>query len=149
MDLLLRIYHAITQLHPPHTLLVHFPIALITTALFFLLVALWMKNNILEQVAFADMSLAVVSIFVCGIVGIRDNIVFYAGGAPNHIAKIVLASILFVVTGITVFARWRNKEILYTKSTKAYYISAYIVSFIIVTVLGFLGGIIIFGFPKS
>ncbi len=57
MDLIQRIVHALTLLHPPHTLFVHFPIALTGAALFFILVALWKNGKILEQVAFADLSL--------------------------------------------------------------------------------------------
>lgn len=146
MNLILRIVHALTVLHPPHALFVHFPIALTGAALFFILLALWKGGKILEQVAFADLSLAVVSIFVCAIFGIRDNIVFYQGGAPNHVAKIVLASTLFVITGITTIARWRNIDLFYNKSTRLLYIASYFVSFAIASVLGFLGGIILFGF---
>ena len=124
----------------------HFPIALVSAALFFILLAWWRKNKILEQVAFANISLAAVSTIVAEIFGIRDNIVFYSGGAPNFVAKITLASILFIVTTIIVLARWNNKEtILFPKTTKALYIIGYFVSFGIVTVLGFLGGIILFG----
>ena len=145
MDLILRIFHDITQVHPPHTLFVHFPIALISAALFFILVAMWKKSKVLEQVAFANTALAAVSTIVTLFFGIRDNIVFYNGGAPNHIAKIILASILFVLTSITAITRWRNKELFYDKSTKALYVASYFVNFAIVSVLGFLGGIILFG----
>ncbi len=145
MNLIQRIIHALTQVHPPHTLIVHFPIALVSAALFFILLAWWRKNKILEQVAFANISLAAVSTIVAEIFGIRDNIVFYSGGAPNFVAKITLASILFIVTTIIALARWNNKELFYSKSTKALYIIGYFVSFGIVTVLGFLGGIILFG----
>ena len=145
MDLILRIFHDITQVHPPHTLFVHFPIALISASLFFILVAMWKKSKVLEQVAFANTALAAVSTIVTLFFGIRDNIVFYNGGAPNHIAKIILASILFVLTSITAITRWRNKELFYAKATKALYVASYFVNFAIVSVLGFLGGIILFG----
>jgi uncharacterized membrane protein len=145
MNLIQSIFHAITQVHPPHTLIVHFPIALTGAALFFILLAIWRRNKILEQVSFANISLAAVSTIVAGFFGIRDNIVFYHGGAPNHVAKIILAGILFIVTTITAIARWRNKELFYSRSTKALYIAAYFVSFAIASVLGFLGGVILFG----
>ena len=51
---LAQIIHAILYVHPPHTLLVHFPIALISAGLFFILLALILKKDILEQIAFAD-----------------------------------------------------------------------------------------------
>ena len=146
MDLILRLFHALTQVHPPHAIVVHFPIALTGAALFFILLALWRRSKILERVAFADISLAAASTIVAAIFGIRDNIVFYNGIAPNHIAKIVLASTLFIITAVTAIARWRNKDLLYTRSTKMLYVAAYFVSFAIAAFLGFLGGIIVFGF---
>lgn len=145
MNLIQSIFHALTQVHPPHMLIVHFPIALTGAALFFILLAIWRRNKILEQVAFANISLATVSTVVAGIFGVRDNVVFYSGGAPNHVAKIILASTLFVVTTITAITRWRNEELFYTRSTKVLYVAAYFVSFAIASVLGFLGGVILFG----
>lgn len=146
MDLIIRIFHAITQLHPPHAMVVHFPIALTGAALFFILLALWKHNKILEQVAFANISLAAVSTIVAAIFGIRDNLVFYAGLAPNHIVKILLAVTLFILTTVTAIVRWRKKNIFYTSPAKGFYLSAYFISFAIAMVLGFLGGIIVFGF---
>lgn len=131
MDLILRIFHAVTQIHPPHPLFVHFPIALTGAALFFILLALWKHSKILEQAAFANIALAAASTIVAAIFGVRDNIVFYNGGAPNHIVKIILASTLFIITAIAAIARWRNKELFYTKSTKALYVAAYFASFAI------------------
>jgi uncharacterized membrane protein len=146
MNLILGIIHALTQVQPPHPIFVHFPIALTSAALFFILLALWKRSKILEQIAFANIALAAVSTIVAAIFGIRDNIVFYQGGAPNHIAKIILASTLVIITIITAIARWRNKELFYSKSTKWLYVAAYFVSFAIAGVLGFLGGIIVYGF---
>jgi uncharacterized membrane protein len=144
MSFILRVIHdLLTQ--PPHTLFVHFPIALTSAALFFILLALWRKNDILEQIAFADISLAAVSTIVAAIVGIRDNIAFYNGGAANHVAKIILASILFLVTSATALIRWRKPKLFHSRS-KAIYVAAYFVSFALVAVLGFLGGVIVYGF---
>ncbi len=146
MEIILRIIHDLTQVHPPHTLFVHFPIALISSALFFLLLALWRHSDTLEKVAFANISLGAVSTIVTAIVGIRDNIFFYGGLAPNHTAKIILASILFVITTVTSLARWRNPNLFHAEKGKVAYILAFFVSFLIVSVLGFLGGVIVYGF---
>jgi uncharacterized membrane protein len=124
---------------------VHFPIALTSAALFFILLAMILKNDLLEQVAFANISLAAVSTIVAAIVGIRDNIAYYNGAAPNHVAKIILASVLFVITIITAIVRWRNPKLFHSHG-KALYVTAYFVSFALVSVLGFLGGVIIYGF---
>jgi uncharacterized membrane protein len=144
MAFILRVIHDLYTQNP-HTLFVHFPIALCGAALFFILVALWRKNDLLEQVAFADIALASVSTLVTGAMGIRDNIVFYGGQAANHMTKIILASILLVITGVTSIMRWRNPNLFHSKG-KVLYVVSYFVCFGIVAVLGFLGGVIIYGF---
>ena len=146
MSIFLRIIHDLTQVHPLHTMIVHFPIALTASALFFILLALWKRNDILEQVAFANLSLAAVSTIVAAVAGIRDNLLYSNGGAPNHIAKIILAITLFILTTITSVVRWRNKDLFHKKPGRVIYVLAYVVSFIIASVLGFLGGVIIYGF---
>jgi uncharacterized membrane protein len=146
MNIILRIIHDLTQVHPPHTMIVHFPIALTGAALFFILLALWLHSDLLEKVAFANISLAAVSTIVAAIFGIRDNLTFYAGRAPNHTAKIILAIILFSITTATAVIRWRKPDLFQNKSTRALYVVSYFVSFAIAAVLGFFGGIILFGF---
>jgi hypothetical protein len=44
MDIINRIIHAITQVHPTHPMFVHFPIALTGAAFFFILLA-WWRNS--------------------------------------------------------------------------------------------------------
>lgn len=145
MSIISHVIHDLLYVHPPHTLIVHFPIALTTAALFFVLLALWKKSDLLETVAFADIALAAVSTLVAAIFGIRDNAYFYNGLAPNHVAKIILASILFVVTTATAILRWRNPK-LFHGGYKALYVASYFINFALATVLGFLGGVILFGF---
>ncbi len=139
-----RVIHDLVT-EAPHTLFVHFPIALCGAALFFILLAWWRKSDILEVVAFANIALATISTLVTGIMGIRDNLAFYAGIAPNHWVKIILASTLLVLTTAIALARWRNRD-LFRSSAKYLYIAGYFVCFGIVSVLGFLGGVIIYGF---
>jgi uncharacterized membrane protein len=145
MDFLSRLFHDLTQVHPLHTMVVHFPIALTAAALFFVLLALWRHSDALEQVAFANISLAAVSTVAAAITGMRDNINLYGGSAPNVKVKMILATILFIVTTITALARWRNPNLFHT-SSKALYIAAYFVSFALAATLGFLGGVILYGF---
>jgi uncharacterized membrane protein len=147
MDFINRIIYNLTQVHPFHTMVVHFPIALTAAALFFILLALWRRSDLLEQVAFANISLAAVSTLVAGITGFVDNINNYGGAAPNATLKIILASTLLVVTTVTALVRWRNPGLFHTPPMqKAVYLSAYVVSFGLTGVLGFLGGVILYGF---
>jgi uncharacterized membrane protein len=145
MAFIQRIIHDLIYVHPTHTLLVHFPIALISAALFFILLALWKKSDLLEQIAFANISLGAVSTLLAGIFGERDNLLYYNGQAANHWVKIVLAITLFIITSVTAIVRWRNPKLFHSHG-KALYVAAYFVSFAIVAVLGFLGGVILYGF---
>jgi uncharacterized membrane protein len=144
MDLINRIIHAITQVHPIHPMLVHFPIALTGAALFFILLALWKNKEFFEQAAFANIALATISTLAAGLTGLYDNQVNYLGDAPNAGLKITLASLLLLVTTLTAVTRWRKPD-LFEKS-KALYVSAYFVSFGLALVLAFLGGVILYGF---
>ena len=131
MDLIQKIIHAITQVHPPHPIFVHFPIALTGAALFFIILALWRKSETLEKVAFANISLACVSTIFAAFMGIRDNLVFYNGAAINHTAKIILAFTLFLLTLAATLARWRNPKLFRAKTARILYVLAYFVSFAI------------------
>jgi uncharacterized membrane protein len=145
MTLIQKIIHAVLVVQPPHPLFVHFPVALISVALFFLLLALWRKSDLFEKIAFANISLAAVSTIVAGIVGFRDNVVIFKGIAPNYIAKIVIASTLFILTAAIALLRWRNPNLLHSRY-KALYVAAHFVAFALVAVQGFLGAIIVYGF---
>jgi len=96
MAFIQRVIHDLLFVHPVHTMVVHFPIALTGSALFFMLLALWRRSDTLEQVAFANIGLAAVSTVVAGATGILDNARFYGGQAPNHVTKIILASTLLI-----------------------------------------------------
>ena len=145
MELIQRIIHALTELHPTHPMFVHFPIALTGAAFFFILLAYWRKSTALEQTAFANMALASVSTIVAGVTGYLDNLRNYQGEAPNASVKITLALVLFLLTTSISLVRYRNPE-LFTKGNAFLYIASYGLSFLIALVLAFLGGIILYGF---
>src|SRR5215510_2820061 len=145
MELINRIIHAFTELHPTHPMFVHFPIALTGAAFLFILLAWWRNSAALEQAAFANIVLAAISTVVAGVTGYLDNIKNYLGDAPNASVKIVLATILFLLaTGISI-VRYRNPEI-FNKGNRLVYAASYGLSFLIAFVLAFLGGIILYGF---
>ena len=144
MDLIARIIHAITETHPIHPMVVHFPIGLTGAAAFFILLALWKNKAFFEQAAFANIALASVSTIVAGITGMYDNQINYVGDAPNAGLKMVLAIALFLLTTITAVVRWKKPDLFVT--SKALYVIAYFVSFALALVLAFLGGVILYGF---
>lgn len=146
MEFINRVIHALTELHPLHPMLVHFPIALTGAGAFFILLATWKNNTVLEQAAFANITLASIGTLAAGLAGIYDNNLNYDGNAPNATAKIILATILLTITGLTAYLRWRNPRLFETPSAKPFYIAAYLISFALALVLAFLGGIILYGF---
>ena len=145
MELINRIIHALTEVHPTHPMFVHFPIALTGAAFLFILLAYWRHNASLEQTAFANIVLASISTIVAGITGYLDNLKNYVGEAPNASTKIILATLLlFLTTGISI-VRYRNPD-LFKKANPILYMASYGVCFGIALVLAFLGGVILYGF---
>lgn len=145
MELINRIIHALTELHPTHPMFVHFPIALTGAAFLFILLAYWRNNSSLEQAAFANIVLAAISTAVAGVTGYLDNLKNYVGEAPNASTKIILATVLFLLTTGISMLRFRNPE-LFRKINPILYIASYGLSFAIALVLAFLGAIILYGF---
>lgn len=145
MDFINRLLHALTELHPTHPMLVHFPIALTGAAFLFILLAYWRNNSSLEQAAFANIILAALGTIAAGITGVMDNARNYEGDAPNAGTKIILAITLFLLTSCISIVRYRNPD-LFQKANRFLYISSYGASFVIALVLAFLGGVILYGF---
>ena len=146
MELIPRIVHALVSLHPWHTLTVHFPIALSAVALMAVLLALWLRSEFFERLAFASTVIAAAGTAVSGLTGLRDNIYHFGGGAPYLEVKIFVGVSLLVLTTLTAFGRWRNPGLLWNPSTRWLYTSAHVGSFLLAVVLGFVGGAIIYGF---
>ncbi len=146
MEFVTRFSNAILEIHPLHSMTVHFPIALTGAALLFLVLALWRRNEALEQAAFYLIALSAVSTIVAGLTGYRDNIVRFEGDAPLVSAKIFLAITLFILTVIVTASRWRNREILWRPATMVLYLAGFAGSFLLAATLGFLGGVILYGF---
>jgi uncharacterized membrane protein len=146
MESITGLFNTIFDVHPWHVPMVHFPIALTGAGLLFLLLALWQRNESLERAAFYSLTLAAISTVVAGLTGYRDYLVRFEGDAPYTNAKIFLAITLFVLTTITAVVRWRQAEMLWNPATVVLYVSAFAGSFILAAVLGFLGGVILYGF---
>lgn len=145
MELINRVIHALTELHPTHPMLVHFPIALTGAAFLFILIAYWRNSAALEQTAFANIVLAFFGTIAAGVTGVMDNIKNYVGEAPNAGAKIILAIALMVLTAGISIVRYRNPNLFQT-TNRFLYIASYGASFAIALVLAFLGGVILYGF---
>jgi uncharacterized membrane protein len=145
MEFFDRFIYAITELHPVHPMVVHFPVALTGASFLFILLAYWRHNASLEAAAFANIALAAFSTIIAGITGYMDNANAYDGLAPYAGTKIVLATLLFLLTTGISIVRYRNSE-LFQKANRLLYIGSYGLSFLIALVLAFLGGVILYGF---
>ena len=154
MDLIERILHALIYIHPLHPMLVHFPIALTGAAFLFVLLA-WgfsrsdpgSRPKWLEDVAFANIALAALATVAAGATGIFDNVRNYGGDAPNANAKILLATLLLLLTSALALVRWRKPDVFTAGGwRRAAYVAGYGLAFLLALILAFLGGIILYGF---
>jgi uncharacterized membrane protein len=145
MEFINRLVYALLVIHPLHSMTVHFPIALTGTSLLLLLLALLRRNEALERAAFYDITLSAISTIVAGLTGYRDYIVRFEGDAPLVNVKVFLAITLLVLTTVIALSRWRNPEILWKPSTVVMYVAGFICSFLLAVTLGFLGGVILYG----
>jgi len=141
-----RFFTAIFETHPIHSMTVHFPIALTAAALLFLVLALWRRSEGLERAAFYNITLAAVSAVIAALTGVRDNLVRFEGEAPLAEVKIFLGVTLIVLLAVIVFSRWRKPDILWTPATMILYLLSFTGSFALAATLGFLGGVILYGF---
>ena len=141
-----RLFTALTELHPLHSMTVHFPIALSGVALLFLVLALWRRSEALERAAFYNLTLAAIASIVASLTGMRDNIVRFEGEAPLANIKFFLAISLIVLSLVVVISRWRQAEVLWKPGTMVLYLLGFAGSFALAATLGFLGGVILYGF---
>jgi uncharacterized membrane protein len=145
-DFFLRLFTALTETHPLHSMTVHFPIALTGVAFFFLILALWQRSEALERAAFFNISLAALSTIVAALTGMYDNVTRFDGEAPLVGVKIFLGASLFILTTVLAVSRRRRAELLWTPSTMVLYLLGFGGSFGLSVTLGFLGGVILYGF---
>lgn len=145
MEFINRVIHALTELHPTHPMVVHFPIALTGAAFLFILLAYWRNNPALEQTAFANIVLAFFGTIAAGVTGMMDNVKNYVGDAPNAGTKIMLAIVLMVLTAGIGIVRYRRPNLFQT-GNRLLYVASYGVSFALALILAFLGGVILYGF---
>jgi uncharacterized membrane protein len=145
MDVISQVVNALVYLHPWHTLVVHFSVALPSVAALFILLALWRRSELFEQFAYINIVLAAISTAVAGLTGIRDHFVRFDGDTPYISVKIFLGVSLLLLTTVMAVSRRRNPDLLWNPSTVLLYVAGFGASFCLAAVLGFFGGAILYG----
>ena len=146
MEFLERVVNAVVNVHPWHSLMVHFPTAFATVGVLCILFAVWRRSELFEKIAFFCMAVTATGTALSGLAGLRDNLVHFDNGAPYLNVKIYLAVSLLLLSTVTVIGRWRKPDLLWNPSTRILYLSAFAGAFLLATVLGFVGGSIVYGF---
>ena len=146
MELVWRVLAALTTLHPPHGMTVHFPVAFSALAVLLLAIAWWKRDACLERAAFFVIGLTAIATVVAGLVGMRDNAVRYDGEAPYVPIKIGLALALLVVSLVLWLIRRGQNGPSWSAITMTPYLVAFGVCFALAATLAFLGGAIVWGF---
>jgi uncharacterized membrane protein len=142
---LARLVEIATQVHPVHPLLVHFPVALSFLGLLLVALAWWRADPFFEKAAHYDQGLLALSVIPAMAAGIFDNATRYVGNAPNGQLKITLSVLLLVIAAGAYVWRRRRPDLLTTSPGRYLYVLSFLACVGLVTILGFLGGIIVWG----
>ena len=145
-ELVGEVIRAVFVTHPLHSMTVHFPIALSAVGLLFVVLALVRGNEALEEAAFYCLVLTAATGVLAGFTGYRDVLVRFDGEAQFVGAKAFLGATLILLTGGMALARARIQGLLWNPSTMVLYVSGFVGSVVLTSVLGFLGGVILYGF---
>lgn len=146
MEFINRLVTALVDLHPWHSPIVHFPVALSTVGLLFILLALWRRSELYEHFAFVNIVLVAISTAFAGLTGLRDHFVRFESDTPYVNVKIFLGISLLLLASVTALTRRRKLELFWNPSTRILYVAAYVGCFLLAAVLGFVGGSILYGF---
>lgn len=131
--------------HPNHPRLVHFPVALSYLGVLVVFLTWLRRDTLFERVAFYTMLLLALSTLPAGLTGMLENQALYAGNAPNATFKVVLAVLLLLIAAGVTLWHWRQPKILGRSLSHFLYTLACIVCAGLATLLGALGGIIVWG----
>lgn len=142
------VYNLLNQIgysHPIHPTEVHMPIGLIVGALIFRIAAALFRRPALAQTAHYCTILALLFLFPTILFGIMDWQHFDAGAWLHPIKiKLVLAVILLVLVFASVILVHKQK-----RAGTGIVLTNYAASFVIVVVLGYFGGNLVYGGTQS
>lgn len=126
-------------------MLVHFPVAFSVGALLFAAIALKEGSEAFERAAWYCLVLTAATSVLAAFSGYRDVLVRFEGEAPLVPEKAFLGVTLVLLTGVLAFARARRDDLLWNPRTMILYVSGMVGAVALTTTLGFLGGVILYG----
>ena len=135
----------------PHAVAAHFPNALIPTLALFLVLFLVSGQASLDSAAYFLLLVVFPAVPITFATGVYDWKTLHAGArAPIFRRKIILASLLLVLTSLAVFWRWQQPQLLQDGGwPMAVFLLLVVMMLGCVTLLGHYGGMLVFGRQKK
>ena len=131
--------------HPIHPLIVHFPIALLFTSVFFDLLGIITEYKNLRQTGFWLLILGLIGGIVAAIFGFWVEEAVEASGVPELAVDRheTFAVITLIVFGILLIIRWwiRNR---WSVRDRVIYLSGAMVGLLLLSITGFYGGELVY-----
>jgi len=131
--------------HPFHPLVVHFPIALLFTSVFFDLLAIITENKNARQTAFWLLILGLIGGIVAAVFGFWIEEAVEATGVPELAVDRheTFAVITLIVFGILLFFRWwiRNR---WSGRDRVIYLCGAMLGLLVLSITGFYGGELVY-----
>ncbi|MBI3597498.1 MAG: DUF2231 domain-containing protein [Nitrospirae bacterium] len=131
--------------HPVHPTVVHFPIALLFTAVFFEIFGFWIRRESYRQFGLWLLILGLVSGIVASAVGFWGEEAVVATGVPQKAVDRheSLAVITLVVFALLLFVRWRVRDPWSVRNRTVYFILA-VLGVLLLGTTGYFGGDLVY-----
>ncbi|HET6466618.1 MAG TPA: DUF2231 domain-containing protein [Nitrospiria bacterium] len=131
--------------HPLHPIVVHFPIALLFTAVFFEIFGFWARRESYRQFGLWLLILGFISGIVASAAGFWGEEAVVAAGVPEKAVDQheTLAVVTLVVFALLLFVRWRVGDRWSVRNRTAYFILA-VVGVLLLGTTGYFGGDLVY-----
>ena len=131
--------------HPVHPTIVHFPIALLFTAVFFEIFGSWIQRDSYRQFGQWLLILGLISGIVASAVGFWGEEAVVAAGVPEKAVDRheFLAVITLVVFALMLFIRWRVRDRWSVRNQSIYFILA-VLGVLLLGTTGYFGGDLVY-----
>jgi uncharacterized membrane protein len=131
--------------HPVHPIVVHFPIALLFTAVFFEIFGFWIQRETYRQFGLWLLILGLISGIIASAAGFWGEEAVVAAGVPEKAVDRheSLAIVTLVVFALLLFIRWRVRDRWSVRVRTAYFILA-VSGVLLLGTTGYFGGDLVY-----